>query len=170
MLNKIKNYLNIKWDEKDFLIEIWISEAKEFIKSEIWEFERTEKEIIQFSKFWKIFLNGINIKINKIEENFWTFLSPSFKTFWWNYRFLNNILYLHKNSEFKIYFSVWFEELPLNIKQAIFLYVKEKFEFENWKIKTEIVDMDRVDFELDKSVENKIFSLISKYKAYDFSA
>nr|DAS34527.1 MAG TPA: hypothetical protein [Bacteriophage sp.] len=30
--------------------------------------------------------------------------------------------------------------------------------------------MDSVEFELDNSTKNKIFSLISKYKIYDFSA
>nr|DAI13461.1 MAG TPA: tail connector protein [Caudoviricetes sp.] len=33
MLNELKRYLNIENNEKDFLLENWILEAKEFIKS-----------------------------------------------------------------------------------------------------------------------------------------
>ena len=40
MLNELKRYLNIENNEKDFLLENWILEAKEFIKSIIWEFEK----------------------------------------------------------------------------------------------------------------------------------
>lgn len=168
MLEEIKKYLNILDNEKDFLIENWLQEAKEFIKSEIWEFEKSEKNISKITENGKIFLSWINLEIVKVEKNIWTFLKPVLeeKT---DFRFLNNILYLNNCWEYFITYNSWFEELPADLKQAIFLYLKEKNDFENGKIKTEVVDMDRVDFELDKSIQNKIFSLISKYKIYDFS-
>lgn len=169
MLNELKKYLNIETEEKDFLLENWLSEAKEFIKSEIWEFEKSEKILTDYSKNGKIFLSWINLEIEKVEKNIWDFLEPEFETKT-KFRFINNILYLDFFWEVRVTYNSWFEELPTDLKQAIFLYVKEKNNFEDWKIKTEIVDMDRVDFELDKSVENKIFSLIYKYKIYDFSA
>lgn len=169
MLEEIKKYLNILDNEKDFLIENWLQEAKEFIKSEIWEFEKSEKNISRITENGKIFLSWINLEIVKVEKNIWTFLKPVLeeKT---DFRFLNNILYLNNCWEYFITYNSWFEEFPADLKQAIFLYLKEKNDFENGKIKTEVVDMDRIDFELDKSIQNKIFSLISKYKIYDFSA
>lgn len=169
MIEEIKKYLNIEGQEKDFLLENWFLEAKEFIKSEIWEFEKSEKIITDYSKNGKIFLSWINLEIKKVEKNIWDFLSPKYENKR-NFRFINNILYLDFFWEAKVTYNSWFEELPVDLKQAIFLYVKEKNDWQNWKIKTEIVDMDRVDFELDKSVLDKIFSLISKYKIYDFSA
>ena len=169
MLNELKRYLNIENNEKDFLLENWILEAKEFIKSEIWEFEKSEKQITCVSKNGKIFLSWINIEIKNIEKNIWDFLNPRFEEKR-NFRFINNILYLDFFWELIITYNSWFNLLPDDLKQAIFLYIKEKNDFENGKIKKEVVDMDSVEFELDNSTKNKIFSLISKYKIYDFSA
>ena len=63
MLNELKIYLNIENNEKDFLLENWILEAKEFIKSIIWEFEKKtfEKNLISENKM--IFLHWVNINI-----------------------------------------------------------------------------------------------------------
>ena len=158
MLNELKRYLNIETNKKDFLLENRILEAKEFIKSEIWEFEKSEKQITCVSKNGKIFLSWINIEIKNIEKNIWDFLNPRFEEKG-NFRFINNILYLDFFWELRITYNSWFNLLPDDLKQAIFLYIKK-----------EVVDMDSVEFELDNSTKNKIFSLISKYKIYDFSA
>ena len=169
MLNELKIYLNIENNEKDFLLENWILEAKEFIKSIIWEFEKKtfEKNLISENKM--IFLHWVNINISKIEKNIWNFFNPEYQEIN-KCRFENNCVFLQDKWEYKVYYSVGFQNIPLDIKTAIFLYTKEKNSFENWKISKESVDMDMIEFELDKNVDNTINSLISKYKLYDFSA
>ena len=169
MLNELKRYLNIENNEKDFLLENWILEAKEFIKSIIWEFEKKtfEKNLISENKM--IFLHWVNINISKIEKNIWNFFNPEYQEIN-KYRFENNCVFLQDKWEYRIHYSVGFQNIPLDIKTAIVLYIKEKNSFENWKISKETVDMDMIEFELDKNVDNAINSLISKYKLYDFSA
>lgn len=169
MLEEIKIFLNITDDSKNSLLEIWKIEAKEFIKSIIWDFEEKNKMEIFLSKKWKAFIPGINLKIVKIEKNSWTLLNPSYKEVS-EHRFLNWVLYLAFNWEIRVFYSVGYKDIPDDIKMAIKLYIKDKFDFENGKIKKEVVDGDSIEFELDKTTKNTINSLIGKYKSYDFSA
>lgn len=169
-LEELKKYLNITDNSKDFIIWERYKEALQFIFSYTWDLNfKDNLEKVFMNKTWKIFIPDFSLKIKKIEKNIWNFYKPAYKTVE-NYRFLNWCLYLAEYWEIRVFYSTGYQTLPEDVKTAIKLYLKDKFLFEVWKIKTEIVDMDRVDFELDKSTEDKIFSLISKYKIYDFSA
>lgn len=179
LLDAVKNYLWISDTSQDQELQLFINDAKNYVITIIWDIDKKDLVLFDFSWNKQIFLNSwINQIVKNISYNSGSITSPDYIEYT-KYRVINDIILLNNAfKELKIELSTGYEEsdIPADIVNAICLFVKDAKDLKNVNtgIKQETVDGDTIIFNNNSSItadtQWQIYNLLKKYLKYDFCA